>query len=464
MTGASIFNQVRSSVARFRRAERGNVAVLFAIAIVPILGFVGGAIDYSRVNNARTAMQAALDTAALMVSRDVTSSMDAAQINQKAQDYFNALYKHPEAQSVVVNATYTKSSSQGSQIVITGSAKMATDFMKVVGFPSLEFGGSSTTVWGTTKLRVALALDNTGSMASAGKMDALKKAANKLLTTLQTAAKTDGDVYVSIVPFAKDVNVNSIATAASSPILRWDLGPCTNRNNTALGFMTQSDCNSINNSRWSATTTSGWSGCVSDRDSTPTAYDTRSDPPVSSVATDPNLSNRAKQFPAENYSDCPTAILPLTYDWTALKAKVEAMDPEGNTNQSIGMAWGWLSLLQQLPFNAPPEDPNFQYTKAIVLLSDGDNTQNRFSSSASQIDARQRILCDNIKAVTDPKTLKPVFTIYTIQVNTNNDNTSSVMSYCASNSGTYFSATTASGIDSAFSAIGSALSKLRIAK
>lgn len=464
MTDASIFNRARSSIARFGRSESGNIAVLFAIAIVPLLGFVGGAIDYSRVNNARTAMQTALDTAALMISKDATSAMTATQITQQAQTYFNALYKHPEAQNVQINAAYTNSTAQGSQIVITGSAKMPTDFMKVMGFPTLDFGASSTTVWGTTKLRVALALDNTGSMASAGKIDALKTSAKALLDTLQAAAKTDGDVYVSIVPFAKDVNVNSIANRNSS-ILRWDLGQCVNRNNNnALGFMTQNDCNAINNSRWTATTnSSSWTGCVSDRDSTPTAYDTRSDPPVSSVITDPDMTKRAMQFPAETYADCPTAILPLTYDWTTLKSKVDAMNPDGNTNQAIGVAWGWLSLLQQAPFNAPPEDPNFQYTKVIVLLSDGDNTQNRFSSTASQIDARQKILCDNIKAVKDSKG-KPVFTIYTIQVNTNNDNTSSVMSYCASNTGTYFSTTTAAGINTAFSSIGSALSKLRIAK
>ena len=113
MTGTLIFNRVRSSFARFRRAERGNVAVMFAIAVVPLLGFVGGAIDYSRVNNARTAMQAALDTAALMISKDATSTMTAAQINQQAQSYFNALYNHPEVQSIVVNAVYTSSMAQG---------------------------------------------------------------------------------------------------------------------------------------------------------------------------------------------------------------------------------------------------------------------------------------------------------------------------------------------------------------
>lgn len=458
MTVASIFSQARRSVARFRRAERGNVAVLFAIAIVPILGFIGGAIDYSRVNNARTAMQTALDTAALMISKDATNAMTAAEINQKAQAYFNALYNHPEAKNVIVNATYTNSTAQGSQIVITGSATMPTDFMKVVGFPNLDFGASSTTVWGTTKLRVALVLDNTGSMASSGKMTALKTAAKNLLDTLQTAAKTDGDVYVSIVPFAKDVNVSSIANT-STTWLRWDLGQCTNKSSgSALGFMTQSDCNNLNNSRWTATTKSGWTGCVSDRDQN---YDTLSTVPA--TVSNPTSAQLATQFPAENYSNCPTAVLPLTYDWTALKNKVDAMNPQGNTNQSIGIAWGWLSLLQQTPFNAPAEDSNFQYSKVIVLLSDGDNTQNRFSSSVSAIDARQKILCDNIKSVTDSKG-KTVFTIYTIQVNTANDNTSSVMSYCASSSANYFSTTTASGIGTAFSSIGSALSKLRIAK
>lgn len=445
---------------RFRRAERGNVAVLFAITLVPMLGFVGGAIDYSRVNNARTAMQTALDTAALMISKDATSDMTAAQINQKAQAYFNALYKHPEAQNVVVNATYTNSTAQGSQVVITGSATMATDFMKVMGFPTLDFGASSTTVWGTTKLRVALVLDNTGSMSSAGKMSALKTAAKNLLDTLKTAAKTDGDVYVSIVPFAKDVNISSIATT-STKWLRWDLGQCVNKNNnSALGFMTQSACNSQSNSKWTATTKTGWTGCVSDRDQN---YDTLSTTPSAVLQTDTDLAKRATQFPAENYSDCPTPVLPLTYDWTALKNKVDAMDPQGNTNQSIGMAWGWLTLLQQTPFNAPAEDSNFQYSKVIVLLSDGDNTQNRFSSSVSAIDARQKILCDNIKSVKDSKG-KSVFTIFTIQVNTNNDNNSSVMSYCASGTSNYFSTTSSAGINTAFQQIGGTLSKLRIAK
>ncbi len=61
----------------------------------------------------------------------------------------------------------------------------------------------SVTTWGNTRLRVALALDNTGSMASSGKMDALKKAAKGRIDQLKTAATKDGDAYVSIIPFSQ---------------------------------------------------------------------------------------------------------------------------------------------------------------------------------------------------------------------------------------------------------------------
>ncbi|MGL5168667.1 MAG: pilus assembly protein TadG-related protein [Afipia sp.] len=463
MAGASIFSRVHSSVARFRRAERGNVAVMFAIAVVPLLGFVGGAIDYSRVNNARTAMQAALDTAALMISKDATNSMSASQINQQAQAYFNALYNHPEVQNIVVNAVYTNSTANGSQIVITGSGQMPTDFMKVVGFPSLEFGTSATTVWGTTKLRVALALDNTGSMSQSGKMTALKASAKSLIDTLTAAAKTNGDVYVSIVPFAKDVNVGS--TNQNATWLKWsgqsdtwdeNNGTCNNYSGKSRPT-TKSSCQS-NSGTWTVASHNNWNGCVTDRDQD---NDTTS--------TAPNTAVSATLFPTEQYNACPQQITPLSYDWTTLKNNIDAMQPNGGTNQAIGVAWAWLSLLQQSPLNAPAEDTNYKYNKVIILLSDGDNTQDRWPSYGNGntqyncqpgnvpcIDARQKLLCDNAKA--------SGIQIYTIQVNTDGSATSSVMSYCASGNGNYFSTTTSSGINAAFSSIGSSLSKLRVAK
>ena len=89
---------------------------------------------------------------------------------------------------------------------------MPTTFLRVLGPSSMQnitVTGSSTTKWGSTRLRVALVLDNTGSMADDGKITALKSATHSLLTQLQNAAAQNGDVYVSIIPFSKDVNVGS---------------------------------------------------------------------------------------------------------------------------------------------------------------------------------------------------------------------------------------------------------------
>jgi hypothetical protein len=52
-------------------------------------------------------------------------------------------------------------------------------------------------------------LDTTGSMASAGKIDAMKTATKNLIDQLKDAATNPGDVYVSIVPFSRDVNAGS---------------------------------------------------------------------------------------------------------------------------------------------------------------------------------------------------------------------------------------------------------------
>ena len=82
------------------------------------------------------------------------------------------------------------------------------------------------------------------------------------------------------------------------------------------------------------------------------------------------------------------------------------------------------------------------------------------------IDARQALLCQNIKALNDPKTGKPMYTIYTIQVDTSNppDPTSTVLQNCASSPDKFFMLTSSTQIVSAFNTIGTQLSQLRVAR
>ena len=52
-------------IGRFRRNKSANVAVIFTIAAVPVMTFVGSAVDYSRATATRSKLQSATDAASV---------------------------------------------------------------------------------------------------------------------------------------------------------------------------------------------------------------------------------------------------------------------------------------------------------------------------------------------------------------------------------------------------------------
>jgi Flp pilus assembly protein TadG len=539
----TLWTKLNRAFGDFRKARAGNVALTFALATVPIIGTVGFAVDYSHANSVKAAMQAALDSTALMLSREAGTDT-ANQLQTNAQTYFNALFTRPEATSVSISATY--SSSGGSNLVVNGSANVPTTFLGIIGYNYIPVNGSSTSKWGSSRLRVALALDNTGSMADDGKITALKSATTNLLAQLQSAAGTDGDVYVSIIPFSRDVSVDPTSNASGSWIDWTDwagapLGstpaatvgpgsncPYTNNNQgftcsptptststtskipssgTYSGYICPSQdtgsgsyyngcynsttysstgssatctghsncsCSGSGSGKkcqtnsgyyehtWISNATSTWNGCITDRGN-----------PLISGATGPSTGNYdqnvnptvsgtvASYYPAEQYGYCPLAMMGLNYNWSAMNTLVSQMTPNGNTNQPIGLVWAWLSLVGGGPLTAPAMQSGYQYQQIIILLSDGLNTQDRWYTSQTSIDNRMNNssglgTCANIKAAG--------ITIYTIQVNTGGDPTSTLLQNCASDSTKFWMLTTASQINTVFNTIGTNLTQLRVAK
>ena len=595
------------TLSAFQIARGGNVAITFALATLPILGFVGAAVDYSRANMVKAAMQTSLDSTALMLAKEAATDT-ADQLQQNALKYFTAVFVKPEAQNIQVTVNYTNNG--GSEIVVGATAQLPADFTKIIGFDTFNLVASSTAKWGTNRLRVALVLDNTGSMAASGKIGALQSATQGLLNQLQSAVTNAGDVYVSIIPFVKDVNVGATnwnsnwiywGSVAQDPTqsdtASWEAvhgtcsnstynnnrsnclsrgGSCSNNSFTRQstcttngvcsvggqtsqstcsnngtcsigGAMSQTSCNSngtcsvstFNNNQsgcnsigtcsisghnsqsscqsahvctkpqytsktpcqsnggtwvagvwtstpgtwtpatwtpatftayvwtpgtWTPANHNTWNGCVMDRglSTGPDVtynFDTTSDPP------DPVTPRWSSLYPAEQFSPCPQAVKALSYDWTGMASVVNGMSPGGSTNQGLGLQLGWMSLVGGGPFPAPPAfDPLYQYTQVIILLTDGLNTQDRWYGDGSslgttqdaEIDARQQITCDNIKAAG--------IVLYTIQVNTGGDPTSTLLQNCASTSDKFYLLTTASEINTTFNTIGTNLTKLRVAQ
>ena len=543
----NIWTKFCRDIGAFRIACAGNVAITFAFATLPVIGITGYAVDFSHANAVKAAMQAALDSTALMLAKDA-ATLNSTDLNTKANNYFKALFTKPEAASVTVSAVY--SATGGSNVVVSGSAAVPTSFLRALNvivpnanLDNITVSGSSTAKWGSTRLRVALALDNTGSMADAGKMTALKSATKSLLTQLQNAASTNGDVYVSIVPFSRDVAVDgtsnysgnwidwtdwAAAPAGSTPSMSvgpgddcpWTgsngytctTGPvngssttstipssgtykgyiCPSKNsgtgsyyngcyNSTTYSMTGSSatctghshcsCSGNNNNKtcktdngyyehaWISNATSTWNGCITDRGNTATPSSANYDQNV----TAPVSGTPASYYPAEQYTMCSQSMMGLNYDWTSMNSLVDAMTPNGNTNQPIGLVWAWQSLVGGGPLNAPAMVSGYTYQQIIILLSDGLNTQDRWYSSANTIDKRMYDsansgagTCANIKAAG--------ITIYSIQVNTGGDPLSTLMQNCASDTNKFWMLTSASQIMNVFTTIGTNLTQLRVAK
>jgi Flp pilus assembly protein TadG len=434
MTTLSFVDRLRTHLAALCRDRSANAMITFAILLVPIVGAVAAAVDYSRANSARTAMQAALDSTALALGKeyiDLTSS----NVTKKAASYFKPMFNRAEAHGVNIGA---KIDAVAESLTLTGDGVVDTTFARVLGIKKVKIAVTSTVIWGTNKkIEIALVLDNTGSMASSGKIDALKKATKDFLDAMKKVSKKTGDIKVAVVPFDTHVNIGTAFKTASW--IDWSLfdgtvGSGSNWN----GANNYGDADDDTRDDPDRVDKDSWTGCVVDRQQ---PYDVDDTPPSGNPAT---------WYPAEN---CNLAtVLPLTTDWNAAKSMLDKMKADGKTNLTIGLVWGWHALtpVQPLPQGSVPSK---EIVKYMVFLTDGLNTQNRWTTKAVDIDARTKIVCDKIK--------KAGIQIYTIRVMEGNQ---SLLQSCASAPSMYYNVTQASQLQPVFAEIAKSLYQLRITK
>ena len=427
---------LRRLFVRFLGNCDASVGPMLALAALPLFGMVGAAIDFSRAASTRTAMQSALDSAALMLSKDA-QTLGAADLVTKADTDFKAMFTRPEAYDVQVTPVFGQPTEGSFTLKLTASAKVNTMFSRLLGQSTLDLSASSEVLWGIKKLNLALVLDNTGSMQSNAKMTNLKTAAHNLLATLQAAAKKPDDVKVAIVPFATDVNADTANVSASW--IDWTDWEAANGTCSNTSYTSKSSCES-HTKVWTPAAHSTWNGCVYDRDQNNDVANT------ATMAGAP-----ATLFRAHQAANCPAAMMPLSNDWTSLNSKIDAMTPAGNTNVTIGLAWGFQLLSPIEPFNAPAVAPDLD--KVMVILTDGQNTQNRWSSSSSSIDARTTKACDNIKAAN--------IKLYTVRVI---DGNAALLRGCATKPSMFYDVQQAIQLVSVFGSIAQNLANLRISK
>jgi hypothetical protein len=147
------------------------------------------------------------------------------------------------------------------------------------------------------------------------------------------------------------------------------------------------------------------------------------------------------------------AAFQTSLDATALMLSREAAADAANPDHTVLQTHATDTFKA---FTVPAMDPAFKYQQVIILLTDGLNTQDRWFNTDTDIDARQQIACDKLR---DAKV-----DVYTIQVNTGGDPTSTLLQNCASDPAKFYLLTTADQITATFEKIGTNLTKLRVAQ
>jgi len=169
---------LRPMIGGFVTDRRGNIAVIFALALLPIMTAIGCTVDYSRATQLRSKLQGAADAAsvgsvaktspAFIAAGTMTSDGTIASGVTDASNIFNANMNGVTGYTLnSATPTVTKSGASITSIV-TFSATIPTMFLGVMGKSGLTVSGTSTSTANLPQyIDFYLLLDNSPSMGVA---------------------------------------------------------------------------------------------------------------------------------------------------------------------------------------------------------------------------------------------------------------------------------------------------------
>jgi Flp pilus assembly protein TadG len=432
-----ISTTLRNKTAQFVQNRDGNVALLFGLALLPIMATTGAAIDYSRASDARTQLQSALDSTALAVAKTSPLLTDA-QLRTEAETHFRAvLQQRNDLALLPINISRTNKA-----VVVTAAGALPTSFMKLFGFNSTTVASTAEAAIGQRKVELSLALDNTGSMNDFGKMAELKKATRNLIDAAEKAAPAgSGMIKIALVPYTTEVKIDPSG-------LRKPTQP------SWLAFKEDAADRTFDDIRKDKMAFArDWTGCLVDRGTGFDTNDRRSD-----IARPESLHPAAK---CERESLEP--VQPLTDNWNALRRTTDRMSADGWTNVTIGARFGLAALAPTAPVGGGVAFGTPDVDKYLVILTDGKNTRSRSTNNQTLIDDKTKAMCDDIKAKSSRRDAKgnpiPDVKVFTIRVMEGNK---ALLTSCATNASMYKEVNSASEIDAVFKDIIREITRLRL--
>jgi Flp pilus assembly protein TadG len=380
-------------IGSFRRNKRGNVAMIFGIVCVPLISFVGVAVDYSMATRIRAKLQSAADSASVASLSQKTPGFVAAaamagngSVTAGVNDAYNVFDGNASSFTGYTNlsrtATVTKTG-----IKLTSNVQFSADvpvtFMKVVGFQKLTVKGSSSSAASLPPyLDFYLMLDVSGSMGL--------PSTNNEQTRLAAVNPDNFRQYSGGCTLACHFAVQNVCSDSSSQ-----------------GYPTNNYCLGYAISRVSQ---SGFQNILQNT----TKYPKKQQLPSSMVSGLPDSLNTDPKYGLTAVSSCPTdgtdACIQLRADavgYAVTQLFVTANASENVTNQfRIGLypfiedLYSYFALTSSI--NGSPTNPSTINYAAANLASQLDtNTNANLGSGGTHIDTSLSTLNGLIKSVGD---------------------------------------------------------------
>lgn len=428
MPSPAITHFASKSARAFLRNDHGAVAIVFAFLVVTLGTFVGGAVDFARFYQMKSAYRDAIDVAALAAARVKQTGGDDDAAIAAANAYLNQVKTRFPAEG----SAKIQMKDDGRTVEVTMNLKMGTHFLRLMRMDVMPLSLSTTAQYGVgPDVELSMMLDTTGSMSGA-KLDALKVAVEDLINIVVRDDRGGAKSRVALAPFSNAVKLK------------------TKHFRTATGKK-------------------NGNGCVVERGGAD-AYTDAGPAPGRQLAALEDASATAK---CENGAE----VFPLTDKKSELKKMVRAMSAGGSTAGHIGIAWAWYLLSPEWAKLYDSDDDGSddesssrpasyadltkknaagvpKLRKIAVLMTDGEfNTQYIGPDSTTQ--ARQ--ICIEMK-----KTGIEVFTIG-FDVG-GNPTVVETLRKCATSDANFYNVTDADALKRAFRDIAFKSSPLRLSK
>lgn len=196
----------------FLNETSGNVAVIAGLAIIPIIGVAGLALDFQLVVTKKNTVQQTLDATLIAAARERQTGASPTEINLFSNIYFDNLLNANDPGLICGNVD-TSSPEDSEQINAVVECQQPTTLSAIFGRDKFDFVVESGSTFGIGEVDVAFVFDLSGSMNQNGRLGALRTAADEAIDILlaagdasDTSSAARSSVRIAISAYNHSVN------------------------------------------------------------------------------------------------------------------------------------------------------------------------------------------------------------------------------------------------------------------